>query len=72
MTEIEYTGYTADDVQRAAEQMCDRTCGKQCKAWGQAVLLFQHGPGAAAALSTMGPVIDRYVIPGVSSEPERG
>lgn len=66
--QVEFTQYTADDVQEAAETMCRRTHGGQCIPWGQAVILFQHGPGAASALSTVGPIIDRYMIPGVSAD----
>ena len=66
--ESAFTGYTADDVQRAAELICFRTHGNRCPPWGQATLLWQHGQAAATALSTIGPIIDRYVIPGISGE----
>lgn len=66
---MEFTQYTADDVQEAAEEMCRRSTHRgQCIPWGQAAVLFQHGPGAAAALSTVGPIIDRYALPGVSMD----
>ena len=69
MIEPAFTGVTADDVQRGAEAICYHTHGNQCAAWGQAVVLLNHGPGSVAALSTIGPILDRYIIPGFSVEP---
>lgn len=50
---------TAEDVQRVAEVLCARTHRQPCKAWGQARLLFHHGPTAAAVLATIGPILAR-------------
>lgn len=65
---MEFNQFTADDLQVAAEATCRRIHGGQCIAWGQAVVLFNHGTSAVAVLSTVGPIIDRYAIPGVSQE----
>ena len=37
---------TADELQEYAEAQCRAHCGGQCIAWGQAAVLFAHGPGA--------------------------